>query len=85
MDTNSLNDMRFTVSHPHIGQYVFSEKEGKIIVNKAKYDTVNDVASDGNIMISKILKSPNEIILYVEQSSPLNNWLIKLFRYIQHS
>jgi hypothetical protein len=80
MNTYSFQDVNITLSHSLAGQYIANgEGVGSIGFNMTTDRTAHDVGADGKVMVSKIKAKNGTAILAIQQTSPLNKWLLKLF------
>lgn len=81
--TYSFTDITATLSHLSYGSYSLNgDGTGDMTVNKTTDRTVQDVAADGHIMISKIAGNNGSVVINAQQSSGLHNWLQGLFNYL---
>lgn len=82
-NTYSFTDITAVVSHPSYGQYSLQgEGMGDFTVTKLTDRSVQDVASDGTIMTSKIAGNNGNVSINAQQTSNLHNWLEGLFNYL---
>lgn len=82
--TYSFADVSFAQSHPKVGKYsVTGEGIGNINVSMTNDRTAHDVAADGSVMVSKIRARNGVITLLVQQTSSLNQWLLKWYNYLE--
>jgi hypothetical protein len=44
--------------------------------------TAHDVASDGSVMVSKIRAHNGAVSISVQQTSPINDWLLKWYNFV---
>ena len=80
MNTYSFQDVNITISHALAGQYIANgEGIGSIGFNPTNDRTAHDVAADGTVMVSKIKAKNGTVAISIQQTSPLNKWLLKLF------
>jgi hypothetical protein len=80
----SFADVSITISHPAIGQYVATgEGTGSITTTMATERTTHDTSADGSVMVSKIKGRSGSHALAVQQTSALNQWLLKLYNYLE--
>jgi len=81
--TYSFTDITAVISHPSYGKYELQgEGMGDFTVTKATDRSVQDVASDGAIMTSKIAGNNGSVAINAQQTSGLHNWLSGLFNYL---
>lgn len=84
MSTFSFADITMTISHASVGQRVVSgEGIGNINTTMATERTTHETSADGSVMISKIKGRSGSHSLAVQQTSDLNNWLLKLYNYLE--
>lgn len=82
--TYSFQDLNASFSHPGVGQFSMNgEGIGSITITRANDVTAHDVSADGSVMVSKIKSKNGTIAISVQQSSPLNKWLDKLYNYLE--
>ncbi len=82
--TYSFGDVSAVISHPDFGQHTISgEGIGSISVKMSNDVTMHDVASDGNVMVSKINANNGTIEISVQQTSNSNKWLTRLYNYLK--
>ena len=75
--TYSFLDMTGSLSHPTIGDYVFTgEGVGQITVAYATERTSHDVAADGSVMVSKVAGNNGTITIECQQTSAVHKWLL---------
>jgi hypothetical protein len=68
------------VSHPSIGQQqTTGQSIGTITVSMTNDRTKMDVAADGNVMTSKIYSSIGTVVIEIQQTSVLNQWLTNVY------
>lgn len=73
-----------TFTHPSYGQHVATgEGLGSITTSMTADRAVHDVAADGSIMTSKIRARNGSHAIVIQQTSPLDQWLTKLFNYLE--
>jgi len=66
--------------------YIFTGKGvGSITISKSTERTVHDIAADGSVMVSKVPGNNGTVIIEVQQSSPLNEWLYAWFQKLWNS
>lgn len=84
MRTYSFGDVSATFFHPGMGQHVVTgEGVGSISISMANDNTTHDVAADGSVMVTKIKSRNGTIAIQIQQTSPLNNFLMKWANYIE--
>lgn len=82
--TYSFQDLNANFSHPSVGQISMNgEGIGSITITRANDVTAHDVSADGSVMISKIKSKNGTIAISVQQSSPLNKWLDRVYNYLE--
>lgn len=75
--TYSFLDLTGSISHPTIGDYVFTgEGVGQITLSYSTERSAHDVASDGSVMVSKVAGNNGTITIECQQTSPLHFWLL---------
>ncbi|TGE35875.1 DUF3277 family protein [Desulfosporosinus fructosivorans] len=85
-ETYSFGDVSIAISHPSFGQFVATgEGIGSITTEMTTEQTIQDVAADGKVMISKIKAKNGTVAIAVQQTSTFHQWLIKLYNYLQTS
>jgi len=78
--TYSATDVSFIISHKLLGKkQTAGEGWGSISVAMDDDHTNIAVGADGASMISKINSNKGTITLEVQQTSPLNNWLVNAY------
>ncbi len=79
----SFSDVSLVLSHPAAGMCTITgEGVGSITVTRATDSSQHDVAADGSVMTSKIIAANGSVALSVQQTSPANIWLKKLYAYL---
>ncbi|NOU95591.1 DUF3277 family protein [Paenibacillus sp. LMG 31456] len=82
----SFGDVTLTLSHPSLGQYVAGgEGLGSISTSMATDRTTHDVSADGSVMVSKIKGRNGSHAIAIQQTSPLNQWLLKAYNYLENA
>ena len=82
--TYSFDDVGVTISHPSFGQCVANGKGiGTLTISMSTERTSQEVAADGSVMTSKIKGRNGIIALAIQQTSSVNEWLSKLFNYLE--
>ncbi|MDU5080230.1 phage protein [uncultured Tissierella sp.] len=80
----SFQDLNCSFTHPSVGQISMNgEGIGSITITRANDVTSHDVSADGSVMISKIKSKNGTVAISVQQSSPLNKWLDRLYNYLE--
>jgi len=83
-ETYSFEDVSAVVSHPSFGQFIASgEGIGSITTEMTTDRTIQDVAADGNVMVSKIKARNGKVSLSIQQTSSFHQWLVKLYNYLE--
>lgn len=84
--TYSFSDLLGSISHPGVGQYVFTgQGTGEITVAMASDRTSHDLAADGSVMISKMPGGNGTMTVQIQQTSPVHDWLLNWYNYITHA
>lgn len=84
VSTYSFDDVGVTISHPSVGQTVANGQGiGTINVTMATERTTHEIAADGSVMISKVKGRNGTVALAIQQTSPLNAWLMRWFNYLE--
>lgn len=82
--TYSFQDLNASLSHPSVGQISMNgEGVGSITISMANDVSAHDLSADGSVMVSKIRSKNGTIAISVQQSSPINTWLNKLYNYCE--
>lgn len=83
--TYSFGDVRTTIKHPSVGQYIIDGGEGvgSISVTMTTERTAHDIAADGSVMVSKIKGRNGMIALTMQQTSALNKWLRRWYNHLE--
>lgn len=82
--TYSFADVSAVISHPSVGQFIASgEGLGSITTEMITDRSVQDVAADGTVMVSKVKGRNGTIAIAVQQTSSLNKWLTRLYNYLE--
>lgn len=83
MTTYSFQDVTCSLQHPSVGAAsTTGAGMGSITISMATTRTVHETAADGSVMPSKIAGDSGTIALQVQQTSDLNNWLLKYYNYV---
>ncbi len=80
--TYSFKDLTGAFVHPLVGSYVLGGGQiglGSLTVAMTQDRTVQDVASDGSVMISYIAGDNGTISIEVQQTSSLHDFLLSWF------
>jgi hypothetical protein len=81
--TYSFTDVNATISHPSYGTYsIQGEGIGDMTIAKLTDRSVQDIASDGSVMTSKIAGNNGRVDINAQQTSSLHEWLQGLFNYL---
>jgi len=85
--TYSFKDMTGAFAHPQAGIYTFGGEigAGQIVVTMTSEKTTHDVAADGNVQISAIAGDNGTVSIEVQQTSSLNQFLVKWFNIVKNS
>lgn len=82
--TYSFEDVTGAIAHPGLGAYTFDGKGvGEITIEMDADMSAHDRASDGSIMVSKLLGEPGRITLSVQQTSAIHKWLLAAYQYLK--
>lgn len=82
--TYSFNDVEVVISHPNFGQIVAKgEGLGSITTEMTTDRTIQDVAADGTVMISKVKARNGTVAIAVQQTSTVHQRLVKLYNYLE--
>lgn len=83
--TYSFSGVSMAFSHPYVGDYAFSGKQGKgqITISMATEKTVMDVAADGGVMPSYIMGDNGTFTIELQQTSDFHAWLLKYYNKIK--
>ena len=83
--TYSFQDLSGALAHPSVGAYTFNgEGTGSVRVEMSGENSAHEVASDGSVMVSKIIRMNGTMTLTVQQTSPLHKWLLALYNLLYH-
>ncbi len=81
--TYSFNDVKMVIKPLGYAAYtVNGQGIGKIEVNYADANSSQDRSADGSVMTNKIKANNGMCSITVQQTSPLNEYLIGLFNYL---
>jgi len=84
--TYSFSDINAVIKHPNFGQFsIVGEGIGSITITQTNDNVALEVAADGTVMTSKIKNHIGTVAISIQQTSPLNQWLTKLFNYLKVS
>jgi hypothetical protein len=82
--TYSFNDVSAVISHPSFGQIIATgEGLGSITTEMTTDRTIQDVASDGTVMVSKVRARNGTVSIAVQQTSTVHQKLQKLYNYLE--
>lgn len=82
--TYSFQDVDISFNHPAIGSYsAAGEGVGDLTISYANDGTVHDVAADGAVMVSKVISYNGTIAINAQQTSSINEWLLRWYRYVR--
>lgn len=82
----SFADVIMVISHPSFGQYSASGAGiGSITVTMSTDRTAQDVAADGQVMVSKVEGKNGNFALNIQQTSGLNKWLVNLYNFLDNA
>ena len=82
--TYSFEDVSVVFSHPGFGQFIATGSGlGSITTDMTTDRTIQDVAADGSVMISKVKARNGTISISIQQTSTFHQWLIKLYNYLE--
>jgi hypothetical protein len=86
-DVYSFNNTSTSFSHPNVGsKSTTGAGLGSIAVSQTTTKTVHEVSADGRVMISKVAGDNGTIIVTMQQTSDLHQWLLKnWYNYINGS
>lgn len=86
-DVYSFKDTSTSFSHPNVGsKSTTGAGLGSIAISQATIKTVHEVSADGRVMISKVAGDNGTIVVTVQQTSDLHQWLLKSwYNYINGS
>lgn len=86
-DVYSFNDTSTSFSHPNVGsKSTTGAGLGSIAVSQTTTKTVHEVSADGRVMISKVAGDNGTIVVTMQQTSDLHQWLLKSwYNYINGS
>jgi len=80
MSTYSFEDLAGAIAHPQLGAYTFTgEGIGSINIAMAGDNSAHDVAADGSVMVSKIIRKNGTITIVCQQTSNVHKWLLAAF------
>ena len=82
MTTYSFKDLTGAFVHPLVGNYILGGGNigmGQLTIAMSTDRTVHDVASDGSVMVSYIPGDNGQIMIEVQQTSDLHNFLLGWF------
>lgn len=77
--TYSFQDLNFTMAYGGTQLTVGGQGIGNLTVSMTDNITESDLANDGSVMISKITSARGSIKLEIQQTSYLNNELLKWY------
>jgi hypothetical protein len=82
--TYSFEDISCVFHHPSMGsQSITGQGVGSITIGRSNDNTVHDIAADGSVMISKINAKNGTITIECQQTSKLNDYLVKWHNYVE--
>jgi hypothetical protein len=82
--TYSFSDISIIVSHPSFGQYsAMGEGLGSIDIALANDTSIQETASDGKVVTTKIKSRSGNIAISMQQTSAFNLWLQRLYNYLE--
>ncbi len=82
MTTYSFKDLTGAFVHPLVGSYILGGGNigmGQITISMTTDRTMQDVASDGSVMVSYIAGDNGSVSIEVQQTSDLHNFLLTWF------
>lgn len=83
--TYSFSDIVFVMTHPVAGdQRLNGEGLGDVTVTFAQDNTSQDLSADGSVMVNKIKASNGSIAINIQQTAPLNHWLVNYFNLVKN-
>ena len=86
LTTYSFSDVVGSIHCGLMEDYIFTGKGvGSITISKSTERTVHEIAADGSVMVSKVPGNNGTVIIEVQQSSPLNEWLYAWFQKLWNS
>lgn len=84
--TYSFKDVIGVIQHVSVGQYSLTgEGTGEIGITFAGDKTSQEIAVDGGVFVLRIPGNNGTITLNIQQTSPLNHWLAKWYKYISYA
>ena len=86
-DVYSFNDVSCSFSHPNVGsKSTTGAGTGSIATSQATAKTIHEVAADGRVLISKVAGDNGTIVVSIQQTSEIHQWLLKnWYNYINGS
>jgi hypothetical protein len=82
LNTYSFEDVTVAFSSPTVGNFASTGAGiGTIAIDMTTEKTVQEVAADGTVMVSKILGENGTVVLSVQQTSQLQKLLLNWYRY----
>lgn len=82
--TYSFGDIQAVISHPDFSSLsLYNTGIGDMTVSKSNDNTAHDVASDGSILVSKIIVNNGTVTINAQQTSPLHIYLNNLYNYLR--
>ncbi|WP_021168767.1 hypothetical protein SOV_04770 [Sporomusa ovata DSM 2662] len=83
--TYSFLDLTGVISHPSLGSFTLTGKGvGEITISMANDKTSHEIGIDGAILATQVPGNNGTLILSIQQTSALNNWLLKWANYLQN-
>jgi Protein of unknown function (DUF3277) len=82
MTTYSFKDLTGAFTHPLLASFILGGGNiglGSLTISMAQDRTVQDIASDGSVMVSYIPGDQGTISIEVQQTSNLHNFLLNWF------
>ena len=81
--TYAFEDVSCVLRHPSVGSFaVNGAGVGSITFAMTNDVTEHETAADGTVMVSKIKSGNGTIVIEVQQTSPLHQWLTKFYNYV---
>lgn len=82
----SFEDTTVTISHPNYGTYsAYGTGIGSIAISYANDSTIQEVASDLSVIISKAIRRNGTVTFNILQTSDFNDWLKGFVNYIEEA
>lgn len=82
--TYSFEDVTVDIQHPDMGApySAYGTGIGEVSISMANEVSAHDIAADGSVVVSKLIKKNGTVNFTVLQSSDFNSWLKRYYNYV---